>query len=78
MLDLPYKPLYSNDIRPHAPDHLKYNIQTKELNLASPEFNLKNFFTHIKLDKLPKKIELGMGLIKKSLPDFPFYNNMII
>lgn len=69
MVALPYKSLIYNDIRPHCPNYLNCSPFTKGLNLVYPEFNIKNFFSQVIIEKpTVKKIEIGLGLIKDPLP----------
>lgn len=71
MVELPYKPTTDNDIRPYCFNYLKCSPFTKGLHLIYPQFDVKNFFSKVVIEKsTPKKIEFGVGLVKCLLPTF--------
>lgn len=71
MVELPHKPLGCNDIRPYCFNYLKCSPFAKGLHLIYPQFDVKNFFSKVLIEKpTPKEIEFGVGLVKHSLPTF--------
>ena len=69
--ELPYKPLFYSDVRPHCLGYLKCSPFTKGLSLIYPQFDVKNFFGRVEIEQpTPKKISLGIGLVKHSMPTF--------